>query len=69
MKLERMKRTRVAGRHVPWDKGVLPWALRPFEELSLPMIAGMAYSTLKSAAATHDGVAFGVSAEDSLDRP
>jgi hypothetical protein len=35
----------------------------------LPMIAGMAYSTLKSGAATHDGVAFGVSAEDSLDRP
>jgi hypothetical protein len=34
------------------------------------MIAGMAYSVLKSGAATRDdGVAFGVSAEGSLDRP
>lgn len=33
------------------------------------MIAGMAQSTLKSGAATHDCAAFGASAEDSHERP
>jgi hypothetical protein len=52
-----MKRTRISGHHAPKGKRSLPWALRPNEELSLPKIAGMAHSTLKSEAATHDGVA------------
>jgi hypothetical protein len=64
MKLSGMTRTRIAGRRTPRDKATPPWALRPCAELSLPMIAGMAYSTLKCGAATRDGVAFGVSAED-----
>ena len=38
---------------------MLPEASRPNEVLSLPMIAGMAHTTLKSGAATRDGVAFG----------
>ena len=37
---------------------MLPAAFRSNEVLSLPMIAGMAHSTLKSGAATRDGVAF-----------
>jgi hypothetical protein len=55
MKLERMERI-ARGRR---DKETQPGALRPYRELSLPMIAGMAYSTLKSGGATHDCVAFG----------
>jgi hypothetical protein len=38
---------------------MLPAAFRPNEVFSLSMIASMAHSTLKSGAATQDGVAFG----------
>jgi len=46
-------------RHARPDKRLLPAAIRPKEAFSLSMIAGMAHSTLKSGAATQDGVAFG----------
>ena len=57
----------MGARHARPDKRTHPEAFRPNEVPSLPMIAGMAHSTLKSGAATRDGVAFGVSAEDSGD--
>ena len=58
-----MRGTRLSGeidtRHARPDKRTLPAAFRPNEVLSLSLIAGMAHSTLKSRAATRDGVAFG----------
>jgi len=56
----------IAEGHARPDKRTPPWAFRPYKKPSLPMIAGMAHSTLKSGAATRDGVAFGYSAEDSV---
>jgi hypothetical protein len=51
---------KIGTRHARLDKRMLPAAFRPNEVFSLSMIAGMAHSTLKSGAATRDGVAFGI---------
>jgi hypothetical protein len=45
-------------KHWP-DKQMRPGTLRPVQVLLLPVIASMAHSTLKSGAATRNGVAFG----------
>jgi hypothetical protein len=49
----------VGARHACLDKQTRPGALRPNPVLVLSVIAGMAHSTLKSGAATQDGVALG----------
>src|SRR5262245_38626257 len=45
---------KVGTRHARPDKRMLPAAIRSKEAFSLSKIAGMAHSTLKSGAATHD---------------
>src|SRR5215470_14716325 len=42
----------IAEGHARPDKQTPPWAFRPYKKPSLPKIAGMAHSTLKSGAAT-----------------
>jgi hypothetical protein len=50
--------------HARPDRRKPPAAFRSNEVLSLPLIAGMAHSTLKSGAATRDDVAFGYRLKD-----
>jgi hypothetical protein len=53
-------RIRIGARHLRPDKQTRPGALRPVQVLLLSVIAGMAHSTLKSGAATRNGVALGI---------
>jgi len=66
--VKKIGEVRIGARHARPDRQAHPAASRPDQPPEqvplLSLIAGMAHSTLKSRAATRNGVAFGASAED-----